>query len=241
MKITVLTLFPDMYESVVSASLLGKSKAVIERVHIRDFSTNKHHNIDDSPYGGGAGLLLQVEPIHRALEFVDPNHTSRRILMSPQGTPLTQAKLQELSQLDNLVLIAGHYEGFDERVRTFIDEEISIGDYVLTGGELPSMVVIDGVVRLLEGTVGNPESLAADSFQRPRLEGPQYTRPETYLDMQVPEVLLSGNHKLIARYQTKESLRRTYLRRPELLTDLSAAEKELMDEILKELEASKKS
>jgi len=208
MKITVLTLFPEMYESVVTASLLGKSKAIIERVHIRDFSTNKHHNIDDAPYGGGAGLLVQVEPIHRALEAVDPNHTARRILMSPQGTPLTQAKLHELSQLDTLVLVAGHYEGFDERVRSFIDEEISIGDYVLTGGELPSMVVIDGVVRLLEGTVGNPESLASDSFQRPRL---------------------------------KESLRRTYLRRPELLVDLSPAEKELLDEILKELEASDKS
>jgi len=238
MKITVLTLFPEMYESVVSASLLGKSKATIQRVHIRDFSTNKHHNIDDAPYGGGAGLLMQVEPIHRALDFVDKDHTARRILMSPQGTPLTQAKLQALSELEELVLIAGHYEGFDERVRAFIDEEISIGDYVLTGGELPSMVLIDGVVRLIEGTVGNPESLIGDSFQRARLEGPQYTRPEQYLGMKVPDVLLSGNHKLIARYHTKESLRRTYLRRPELLVDLSVAEQELMDEILKELEAS---
>jgi tRNA (guanine37-N1)-methyltransferase len=241
MKITVLTLFPEMYESVVTASLLGKSKATIERVHIRDFSTNKHHNIDDAPYGGGAGLLMQVEPIHRALDFVDKDHTARRILMSPQGTPLTQAKLQALSELEELVLIAGHYEGFDERVRAFIDEEISIGDYVLTGGELPSMVLIDGVVRLIEGTVGNPESLIGDSFQRPRLEGPQYTRPEDYLGMKVPEVLLSGNHKLIARYHTKESLRRTYLRRPELLVDLTVVEQELMDEILKELEASLKS
>lgn len=241
MKITVLTLFPEMYDSVLSASLLGKSKAKIECVHIRDFSTNKHRNIDDAPYGGGAGLLIQVEPIHQALQAVDKDHTARRILMSPQGTPLTQAKLQALSTLDELVIIAGHYEGFDERVRAFIDEEISIGDYVLTGGELPSMVVIDGVVRLLEGTVGNPESLQQDSFQKPRLEGPQYTRPEQYLDMVVPEVLRSGNHKLIAQYHTKESLRRTYLRRPELLVDLSPQEEELLAQIIKELEADKKS
>lgn len=241
MKIKVLTLFPEMYDSVISASLLGRSNVQIERVHIRDFSTNKHRNIDDTPYGGGAGMLIQVEPIHRALEALDPDHSARRILMSPQGTPLTQAKLQSLSEHEELLLIAGHYEGFDERVRSFIDEEISIGDYVLTGGELPSMVVIDGVVRLLEGTLGNPESVKGDSFQRPRLEGPQYTRPEQYLDMKVPDVLLSGNHKLIARYQTKESLRRTLLRRPELLVDLTEAEKELLDEITKELEAADKS
>lgn len=241
MKITVITLFPEMYDSVITASLLGRSNVHIERVQLRDFSTNKHRNIDDTPYGGGAGMLIQVEPIHRALASIDPDRTARRILMSPQGTPLTQVKLQELSECQELVLIAGHYEGFDERVRAFIDEEISIGDYVLTGGELPSMVVIDGVVRLLDGTLGNPESIKGDSFQRPRLEGPQYTRPEQYLDMRVPDVLLSGNHKLIARYQTKESLRRTLLRRPELLVDVTPVEKELLEEITKELEAADKS
>jgi tRNA (guanine37-N1)-methyltransferase len=183
-------------------------------------------------------MLLQVEPIHRALESIAGQQTALKIVMSPQGTPLTQAVAQRLSQHEHLIVIAGHYEGFDERVLTYVDEEISIGDYVLTGGEYPSMILLESVIRLLDGTLHNPRSTIEDSFQRSRLEGAQYTRPEEYLGQRVPEVLINGHHELIRLFHLKESLRRTYLRRPELLIDLSDEETKLLKEIKEELEAT---
>jgi tRNA (guanine37-N1)-methyltransferase len=242
MKIDVLTIFPDVYASFLTYSVIGKAiykgQASIHIHDFRAFSLDKHSKVDDYPYGGGAGMLLQVEPIHRALESIAGQQTALKIVMSPQGTPLTQAVAQRLSQHEHLIVIAGHYEGFDERVLTYVDEEISIGDYVLTGGEYPSMILLESVIRLLDGTLHNPRSTIEDSFQRSRLEGAQYTRPEEYLGQRVPEVLINGHHELIRLFHLKESLRRTYLRRPELLIDLSDEETKLLKEIKEELEAT---
>jgi tRNA (guanine-N1)-methyltransferase len=244
MKIDVLTIFPDVYESFLTYSVIGKAihkgHASIKVHDFRNFSLDKHKKVDDYPYGGGAGMLLQVEPIHRALTAIAGMQTAHKIVMSPQGTPLTQEIAQRLSQYDHLIVIAGHYEGFDERVLSYVDEEISIGDYVLTGGEYPSMIVLESVIRLLDGTLHNPQSSVEDSFQRSRLEGAQYTRPEEYLGQRVPDVLINGHHELIRLYHLKESLRRTYLRRPELLVDLSDEETKLLKEIKEELEAPSK-
>lgn len=244
MKIDVLTIFPDVFASFLTYSVIGKAihkgHASIDVHDFREFSLDKHHKVDDYPYGGGAGMLLQVEPIHRALASIPGHQNALKIAMSPQGTPFTQDVAQRLSEYDHLIVIAGHYEGFDERVFTYVDEEISIGDYVLTGGEYPSMIVLESVIRLLDGTLHNPRSTVEDSFQRSRLEGPQYTRPEEYLGQRVPEVLINGHHELIRVYHLKESLRRTYVRRPELLVDLTEEETKLLKEIKEELEARTK-
>lgn len=244
MKIDVLTIFPEVFTSFLSYSVIGKAiykgHATIDVHDFRTFSLDKHKKVDDYPYGGGAGMLLQVEPIHRALMSIPGQQTAHKIVMSPQGTPLTQAVANRLRQHEHLIVIAGHYEGFDERVLTYVDEEISIGDYVLTGGEYPSMILMESVIRLLDGTLHNPQSTIEDSFQRSRLEGAQYTRPEEYLGQRVPDVLIQGHHELIRLFHLKESLRRTYLRRPELLVDLSDEETKLLREIKEELEASSK-
>jgi tRNA (guanine37-N1)-methyltransferase len=244
MKVDVLTIFPEVYDSFLTYSVIGKAlfkeQATINVVNFRDFSSNKHNKVDDYPYGGGAGMLLQVEPIHQALQSIDGHQTAVKIVMTPQGTPLTQDVAARLSQADHLIVLAGHYEGFDERVLGYFDEEISIGDYVLTGGEYPSMILLESVLRLLEGTLHNPDSTADDSFQHGRLEGAQYTRPETYDGQSVPSVLVNGHHEQIRRYRLKESLRRTWLRRPELLVNLNAEEQRLLQEVQEELEATKK-
>ena len=228
MRIDVLTLFPEMFEGVFGASILGKARergiVTLNTVNFRAFSGNKHQTVDDTPYGGGGGMVLKPEPIFAAVEHVlsarpaGETGRPRIILMCPQGEPFTQQKAAELARESHLIFICGHYEGFDERIREHLaTDEISIGDYVLTGGELPAMVVIDAVVRLLPGVLGNERSAAADSFSDGLLEHPHYTRPPVFRGWAVPEVLLSGHHAEIEKWRRLKSLERTLLRRPDLL------------------------
>lgn len=224
MKIDVLTLFPRMFEGPMSESIIGKAVEKnllsIDVLNFRDFSGNKHQHVDDYPYGGGAGMLLKAQPIFDAFDHLQEKHpdTKKRvILLDPAGEPFNQKKAEELAEAEHLVFICGHYEGYDERIRSIVTDEISLGDYVLTGGELGAMVVIDATVRLLPEVLGNEESAVTDSFSTGLLEHPHYTRPASYREMDVPEVLLSGNHKLIEEWREKESLRRTLERRPDLL------------------------
>ena len=238
MRIKIITLFPKMFEGFVSESIIKraieKNVCEIEIIDMRDYSLSKHRHVDDTPYGGGAGMVLACDVVDRAIK-ANSSESSYKIMMTPQGNKYNQQKALELSKKEEIVLICGHYEGFDERIRTFVDEEISVGDYVLTGGEIPSMIVADSVIRLL-GEAIKQESHEDDSFSNGLLEYPQYTRPLEYNGMVVPEVLVNGNHKLINRFRKKESLRKTYLRRPDLLEsyEFSKEDKKLMDEILEE-------
>lgn len=247
MKITVLTLFPEMFEGPMNASILKKAREkdliAFETVNFRDYAHSKHKNVDDIPYGGGAGMVLKPEPIFEALEDVrrlPSMNQAKVLLMSPQGQPFNQAKAQALAQEEALIFLCGHYEGFDERIRTIVDVELSIGDYVLTGGELPAMVVIDAVCRLLPGVLGEKDSHVRDSFSDGLLEHPHYTRPREYRGMTVPEVLLNGHHAQIDRWRRKESLRRTWHRRKGLLeaANLSPADQLLLKEIRQEDKSS---
>ncbi|MEC9489906.1 MAG: tRNA (guanosine(37)-N1)-methyltransferase TrmD [Halanaerobiales bacterium] len=240
----ILTLFPEMFKGPFSESILKiareKDLIDIKTVNIRDFADDKHHTTDEPPYGGGAGMVMKAEPIFKAWQDTQNKRgtESKTILMSPQGEELTQALVKDLSQEEGLTIICGRYEGVDERVRdTIVDQEISIGDYVLTGGELPAMVLVDSISRLLSGVLGAEDSSKKDSFYNGLLEHPHYTRPQKYNGLKVPDVLLSGNHQLIERWRKKESLRRTFLRRKDLLEDkkLSEQEKELLKEIKLEL------
>lgn len=220
MKITILTLFPDMFAP-LKESIIGRAqtegKISIEIVNIRDFAENKHFKCDDYPFGGGAGMVMMPQPIGSAIEAVDPRHEARRIYLSPKGQTFTQSKVFELTGYDSLLLLCGHYEGIDQRViDLFIDEEISIGDYVLTGGELPAMVVCDCVARYVDGVISGG-SLVDESFSGAGLEYPQYTRPAEYKGLKVPEVLLSGDHKKIDDWRASEGLKLTRMRRPDLL------------------------
>lgn len=220
MKITILTLFPEMfsplYQSIIGRALEDK-KLGLEVVNIRDYSEDKHLKCDDYPFGGGAGMVMMPQPIASAIEAVDPEHRARRIFMSPKGATFTQSKALELSSLEHIVLLCGHYEGVDQRViDMFIDEEISVGDYVLTGGELPAMVVTDCVARYLDGVLSNG-SLVDESFSDGSLEYPQYTRPANFRGVSVPEVLLSGNHAKIDEWRREQSRKITAARRPDLL------------------------
>ncbi|WNB90424.1 tRNA (guanosine(37)-N1)-methyltransferase TrmD [Bacillus sp. NEB1478] len=240
MKIDVLSLFPDMFSGVFGQSILKKAQekqAVEFRVlDFREFSTNKHRNVDDYPYGGGAGMVLTPQPLFDAVESLKAGNSSkpRIVLLCPQGERFNQQKAEEFSKEDHLIFLCGHYEGYDERVREFlVTDEISIGDYILTGGELGAMVVIDAVTRLLPGVLGKEESHLQDSFTTGLLEHPHYTRPAEFRGMKVPEVLMSGNHKHIEEWRKKESLRRTYVRRPDLLEkmNLSVLEEKWLEEI----------
>ena len=231
MQFHILTIFPEMFASPLSASLLKKAqdKGIVTcTVHnLRDYTTSKHRSVDDSPYGGGQGMVMKPEPMVTALEGVCQLLSSPwRILLSPQGLPLTQAKVIELAQRETLVLLCGRYEGIDERVRPFIDEELSIGDYILSGGEIAALVVIDTVARLVPGVVGRQESVEEESFSHGLLEYPHYTRPEEFRGMRVPEVLLSGHHAEIACWRRQQSLLRTRDRRPDLLAKANLTEKE---------------
>lgn len=199
------------------------SQAVsIEFVNIREFATDAYKSVDDHPYGGGVGMILRVDVVDRAIQSIKSRPKAGQplaekvILLDPQGTPYTQKKARELSTFEHLILVCGHYEGVDERIRVLVDEEISIGDYVLTGGEIPAMVIVDSVVRLIPGVLRNEEATLQESFEQPVLEYPQYTRPETYKGSSVPDVLLSGNHKAITLWRQEQSLKRTILRRPDL-------------------------
>lgn len=220
MKITVLTLFPEMFAP-LKESIIGRAvetgKLDLQIVNIRDFAENKHFKCDDYPFGGGAGMVMMPQPIGSAIEAVDPRHEARRIYLSPKGQTFTQSKVFELTGYDSLLLLCGHYEGVDQRViDLFIDEEISIGDYVLTGGELPAMVVCDCVARYVDGVISGG-SLVDESFSGAGLEYPQYTRPAEYKGLKVPEVLLSGDHKKIDDWRASEGLKLTRMRRPDLL------------------------
>jgi tRNA (guanine37-N1)-methyltransferase len=239
MRFSVLTLFPDFFRSPFAASLLGKAvergTITLEVVDIRNFATGVHRVADDSPYGGGRGMVMKVEPVVAAIESASAaSPRARRILLSPRGRTFTQAQARRLASEPALVLVCGHYEGIDERVRGFVDEEISIGDYVLAGGESAALVVVDAVARLVPGVVGNADSLAEESFEDGLLEYPQYTRPEFFRDERVPTVLLSGDHAAIARWRRKERLRLTRARRPDLLAQASLDEEDRR--LLREIE-----
>lgn len=224
MRFTVLTIFPDMFapfkESIIKRA---QESGVIEIkiVNFRDYALSKHKNVDDVPYGGGSGMVLKPEPVFRAFRALENSGGKRRtVLLSPQGKLFKQKTAYELAGYDEIVLICGHYEGFDERIRSLADEEISIGDYVLTGGELAAMVIIDAVARNIPGVLGKAVSAEQDSHTRGVLEYPQYTRPPEYEGMKVPDILLTGHHALIEKWRRKESLRRTFLRRPDLFTQV---------------------
>ena len=239
MKITILTIFPEMFESVLNSSILGRAREQglieVECVDIRPFSDRKHKNTDDYPFGGGAGMVMLAQPIMDAMKHVTgENFSGRRIYMGPRGTTLTTAKARELAQEEHLVLLCGHYEGVDQRaLDACIDEEISIGDYILTGGELAAMVLTDAVSRFIPGVLGSGESAEEESFSDGLLEYPQYTRPRELEGMEVPEVLLSGDHAKIKAWRRQESLRATKKFRPDLLekAELTAKEKKLLEEL----------
>lgn len=221
MKISVLTIFPEMY-SPLKESLVGKAleKGLVrvDIVNIRDYSANKHKKTDDYPFGGGAGMVMTPQPIHDAINAVDPERKALRIYMSPKGKTLDQETVVRLASADQLLLLNGAYEGVDQRVIDLdIDEELSIGDYVLTSGDLASMVVIDALMRYIPGVLGSEESTSEESFSEPLLEYPQYTRPQNFMGLEVPEVLISGHHAQIAAWRLKESIKLTEQRRPDLI------------------------
>ena len=223
MQFDVLTLFPEMF-SVLNESIIGRAKKNkqidINLVNIRDFSKNKHNKVDDTPYGGGAGMVMMPDVVYRAYNSLQNKENAKVIYMSPQGKKLNQEKVKELSKEKHLIILCGHYEGIDQRVLDkIVDEEISIGDYVLTGGELPAMVLIDSVSRYVEGVL-NEESIKEESFTQNLLEYPQYTRPEVFEGQKVPEILLSGNHKEIDKWRKEKSLEITKKKRPDLLKEV---------------------
>ncbi|MCI5941646.1 MAG: tRNA (guanosine(37)-N1)-methyltransferase TrmD [Ligilactobacillus animalis] len=238
MKIDILSLFPEMFKGPLTQSIVGKAieKQLldVEVTDFRDYTTNKQRHVDDTPYGGGAGMLLQAQPIYDALDAIAAKNDGlgKVILLDPAGRKFDQKVAEELSQEKHLTFICGHYEGYDERIRERVTDEISLGDFVLTGGELGAMVVIDATVRLLPDVLGNRESALGDSFSMGLLEYPQYTRPADFRGMKVPEILTSGNHQKIAEWRNKEALRRTYERRPDLLEnyELSAQEEKWLRE-----------
>ncbi|MBL7184444.1 MAG: tRNA (guanosine(37)-N1)-methyltransferase TrmD [Anaerolineae bacterium] len=246
MHFDILTLFPDIFEGVFNESIVKRAREAglvsIAAHNIRDYATDKHHMTDDTPYGGGGGMIMKPEPIFRALEAIFDLEEGQGpevpvILLSPQGHTFTQAVARELSRHPRLVLICGHYEGVDERVRQFLaTDEISIGDYVLTGGEIPAMVIVDAVTRLVPGVLGDPGATFEDSHADGLLEYPHYTRPYVFRGWPVPEVLLSGNHAEIVRWRRQEALRRTFERRPDLLAQarLSQADREFLQRLAQE-------
>ncbi|MCM8780039.1 MAG: tRNA (guanosine(37)-N1)-methyltransferase TrmD [Candidatus Omnitrophica bacterium] len=227
MNIDVITIFPEMFAPVLGESIIkraqAKNKVEIKIHNLRDYSRDKHRKVDDRPFGGGAGMVMSPEPIFRAVEAAKKGFRGkglgvRVVLLTPQGKKLDQKNAKRMAKYKHLILVCGHYEGVDERVRKFlVDEEISIGDYVLTGGELPAMVLIDAVVRLIPGVLGEKKSLKSESFEGNLLEYPQYTRPANFRGLKVPEILLTGNHSLIEQWRKTQALRRTRERRPDLL------------------------
>ena len=238
LRIDILSLFPEMFKGVFGESIIKRAKAAnlldIHLMNFRDFSFSKHKNVDDIPFGGGSGMVLKPEPLFRAVNFLKEttNFAKRRvILLSPEGKVFNQEKAKELATYDQLIFICGHYEGFDARISNYLaDEAISIGDFVLTGGELPAMMITDAVARMIPGVLGSEESAPTDSFYNGLLEHPQYTRPRDFEGMQVPEVLFSGNHAKINRWRREEALRVTFEKRPDLLknAELDKKDKEFL-------------
>jgi tRNA (guanine37-N1)-methyltransferase len=233
MRFDILTLFPDLFSSFIKETILGRAvtKGVVDihLINIRSFARGPHHITDDKPYGGGDGMVMKAGPIYRALESVGRvKSSSRAVLLTPQGEPFSQSMAWELSKMEQLVLVCGRYEGIDERVRTgYVDMSLSIGDYVLSGGELAAMVVVDAVSRLVPGVLGGERSNLEDSFEDGLLEYPHYTRPRVFRDQEVPEVLLSGDHEKIRLWRRMESLRRTLERRPDLLEEARLTEEDI--------------
>lgn len=235
MKIDILTLFPKMFENILGESMLkiAQKKGLVRiRVHnLRDWTSDSHRTADDKPFGGGPGMVMKIEPVYHALESLlkstraqehkatrlKKEEAGRIILLTPQGNKLDQKTAKRLAKEKSIVLICGHYEGVDERARSLVDEEISIGDYVLTCGELPALVLVDAVVRLIPGVLGHRESTKSESFENNLLEYPQYTRPAEFKGMKVPKILLSGNHEKIEKWRKGEAMDRTYKRRPDIL------------------------
>ncbi len=244
-RFDVITLFPGMFRGPLEESILRRAQdrgLIRVAVHdLRAFTRDRHHVADDTPYGGGAGMVLKPEPVFAAVEALNPERTATVVLLDPQGEPLTQALVADLAGRDHMILVCGHYEGFDERVRLGLRaRELSIGDYVLTGGELPALVVIDAVARLVPGVLGDADSARHDSFATGLLDHPQYTRPPAFRGLAVPEALLSGDHGLIRRWRRKEALRHTLERRPDLLARAALTEEDrtLLEEIAREAAAA---
>lgn len=227
MHFDILTLFPEFFDSIFAASILAraiKNRIVaINTVNIRDYAYDKHKIVDDYPYGGGPGMVMKPEPIYRAIAAAKEAAATKAwvISMSPQGQVLSQEKVMELARQEHLIIVCGHYEGIDERVNELcIDEEISLGDYILTGGELAAAVIVDSIVRLLPGALGDEESALQDSFSDGLLKYPQYTRPQEFMGLAVPDILLSGHHRHIAAWRRRQALKRTWEKRPDLLQDV---------------------
>jgi len=239
MKISILTLFPSIINNYKNESILKRAiennKVEVNAVNFRDYTIDKHKKVDDYPYGGGKGMLLSCQPIFDCIDDIK-SEKSKIILMSPQGKTFNQELACELAKEDDLIFLCGHYEGFDERIRSLVDIELSIGDFVLTGGELPALTITDSIVRLRDGVI-KEHSHQNDSFQNNLLDYPQYTKPREFRGMEVPEVLLSGHHKNIEKYRVETALENTWLKRPDLLDDklLTNEEKKILDEIKKKL------
>ena len=233
MRFELVTLFPEFFEA-SQVGLLGKAIAAghveVQTLSPREFATDKHRTVDDAPYGGGSGMVLMAQPVVRALEALDSSRDGRptqRVLLTPQGEPFAQRDALRLSKLECVTIVCGRYEGFDERVREFVDEEISLGDFVLLGGETAALALIEATARLLPGVLGNTDSTVEESHQGGLLEYPQYTRPPSFRDRAVPDILLSGDHVAIATWRKKQSLRKTLLKRPDLLAQASLDEEDL--------------
>lgn len=241
-KITILSLFPEFYQSFLNTSIIkraiNKKIIEIEIINYRDFTLDKHHRVDSAPIGGGAGLILKCQPIIDALKSVsEPNY---KILLSPKGNLYNQSKANELLKRDHIVLIAGHYEGHDERILNYIDEEISLGDYILTGGEIPSLAIADSLIRLIDGSISK-DSLLEESFNNDLLEYPQYTEPYNFDGYQVPDILYSGNHQAIQKYRLKQAIKLTKEKRPDLFNKhkFNNLEQRLLKEIQNNIEEPK--
>ncbi|MBQ3001557.1 MAG: tRNA (guanosine(37)-N1)-methyltransferase TrmD [Bacilli bacterium] len=230
MRFDILTLFPEMFTGILSSSILKraieKKQIEVNLIDFREFSTNKHHTVDDYAYGGGAGMLISVEPIHLALKTIPNLDNAHVILTSPIGKTFNQETAKAYSEKEHIVIICGHYEGIDDRIHHYIDEEVSIGDYVLTGGETPAMIIVDAVSRLVDGVISS-DSIKDETFNNNLLEYPQYTRPAIYDGHAVPDVLISGHHAKIEEFKKYESIKRTYKYRPDLLEKANLSKEEL--------------
>ena len=237
MDIYVLSIFPEFIREYIKIGVIRKAveKGLVKiiSINLRDFTKDKHRTTDDYPYSGGGGMIMKVEPVWNALKSIKKQNLT--ILLTPQGKLLNQEKLHTFSEFDSIAIISGRYKGVDERIRTFVDEEISIGDYILSGGELPALILIEGVVRLIPGVVGNYESINTDSFENGILDAPHYTKPPEFAGMKVPEILLSGNHPKIKEWKRQQSLKKTLKKKPKLLknAELTAKDKKYLEEIEK--------
>lgn len=242
MIFTILTLFPNIFKTPLQESIIKKAidkgSVKFNIINIRDFAEDIHKTCDDNPYGGGPGMVMKIEPIYKAMKFVEKNiGKPKYILLTPQGKIFNEDTAIRLSKVSHICLICGRYEGTDERMLAFIDEEISVGDYVLSGGEIPALILIDSITRRIPGVLGNEESIIDESLKGSLLEYPQYTRPDVFMEMEVPSVLLSGNHEEIKKWRRKEAIRKTILKRPDLMNNFEPTEedKKFIREILEEI------